>query len=146
MYIAGDWHPCDDGVMRPVVRAELLGGDGSWVHHELLLDSGADRTVLTGAALRILRLNAVELDDGLAGIGGTSHAVAVDSQIRFTDDRGRKIVVKGQFAAVQELESLDICVLGRDVTNLFAVIVDRPGNSICMLGQGDRYQIIRAGP
>jgi hypothetical protein len=32
-------------------------------------------------------------------------------------------------------------VLGRDITGLFAVIVDRPGNVICLLGQQHWYRI-----
>lgn len=33
---------------------------------------------------------------------------------------------RGQYAAVTEVEALDISVLGRDITGLFAVIVDQP--------------------
>ncbi len=32
-------------------------------------------------------------------------------------------------------------VLGRDITDLFAAIVDRPGNVVCLLGQNHRYKI-----
>jgi hypothetical protein len=32
-------------------------------------------------------------------------------------------------------------VLGRDITNLFAVIVDRPGDAVCLVGQGHLYLI-----
>jgi hypothetical protein len=34
-----------------------------------------------------------------------------------------------------------MCVLGRDIMNLFAVIVDRPGDLVCMIGRGHRYTI-----
>jgi hypothetical protein len=34
-----------------------------------------------------------------------------------------------------------MCVLGRDVTGLFAVIVDQPNNVVCMIGQRHRYTI-----
>jgi hypothetical protein len=33
-------------------------------------------------------------------------------------------------------------VLGRDITNFFALIVDRPQEVVCLLGQGHRYLII----
>jgi hypothetical protein len=33
-------------------------------------------------------------------------------------------------------------VLGRDITGLFAVIVDRPGDLVCLVGQRHRYSII----
>jgi hypothetical protein len=52
-----------------------------------------------------------------------------------------KVVFRGQYAAVTELEVLDMSVLGRDVTGLFALIVDRPGNVVCLLGQRHRYTI-----
>jgi hypothetical protein len=32
-------------------------------------------------------------------------------------------------------------VLGGDITGLFAVIVDRPGDVVCLLGQRHRYTI-----
>jgi hypothetical protein len=50
-------------------------------------------------------------------------------------------VFRGSFAAFTALESLDMSVLGRDITNLFAVIVDRPRNLVCLLGQRHRYTI-----
>jgi hypothetical protein len=30
-------------------------------------------------------------------------------------------------------------VLGRDIMKLFAVIVDEPGNLVCLIGKGHRY-------
>jgi len=33
-------------------------------------------------------------------------------------------------------------VLGRDILDLFAVIVDRPGDVVCLVGQRHRYQIV----
>jgi hypothetical protein len=32
-------------------------------------------------------------------------------------------------------------VLGRDITGLFAVIVDRPGDVVCFIGQQHHYVI-----
>jgi hypothetical protein len=39
------------------------------------------------------------------------------------------------------MEALDVSVLGRDLTSLFAVIVDRPHRVVCLLGQRHRYTI-----
>jgi hypothetical protein len=50
-------------------------------------------------------------------------------------------VFRGQYAAVTELEALDISVLGRDITRLFAVIVDWPHDVVCLGGQRHRYII-----
>src|SRR5215813_7366779 len=40
MLISGVWHLCDDGIMRPVIRAEVLASDGSWVKVPFLMDTG----------------------------------------------------------------------------------------------------------
>ena len=53
----------------------------------------------------------------------------------------RAAVFRGQFAAATEVDALDINVLGRDITGLFAVIVDQPGDVVCLLGQRHRYTI-----
>jgi hypothetical protein len=56
-----------------------------------------------------------------------------------------KVVFRGLYVAVTELEALDISVLGRDITNLFAVIVDRLHDVVCLLGQRHRYRIEQDG-
>jgi hypothetical protein len=50
-------------------------------------------------------------------------------------------VFRGQYAAVTELEALDMSVLGRDITGLFAVVVDEPGSVVCLLRQQHHYTI-----
>src|SRR5574341_1610362 len=62
MLISGVWHSCDDGIVRPVIRAEVLSGNGSWVKTLFLLDTGADRTVFSVDILRALRLPSVAED------------------------------------------------------------------------------------
>jgi len=141
MRIDGEWHTGDDGVARPVIRGEILAAGGSWTRAPFLLDTGADRTVLSAAILRLLGLRTEQSRDRIGGLGGVAASVSVETAIRLTRDGGGKVLLRGQFAAVTELEALDICVLGRDITGLFAVIVDQPANTICLLGQRHRYAI-----
>jgi len=42
---------------------------------------------------------------------------------------------------LSSLQAEDMSLLGRDITDLFAAIVDRPGNFVCLLGQNHRYKI-----
>jgi hypothetical protein len=51
MRIDGEWLLCDDGIIRPVIRGEILTGNGAWQPAEFLVDTGADRTVFSGATL-----------------------------------------------------------------------------------------------
>ena len=47
------------------------------------------------------------------------------------------------FAGFAEAASLDMSVLGRDILNIFTLIVDRHGDVVCLLGQQHFYTIGR---
>lgn len=141
MRIDGVWYLCDDGVVRPVIRGEILAGDGSWVKALFLVDSGADRTVFSADVMEALQLQAIDSADRLSGAGGVVDSVVVEAQIRLTHDRNGKAIFKGQFAGFTDLEALDMSVLGRDILNLFALIVDRQGDTVCLLGQDHSYTV-----
>jgi Aspartyl protease len=143
MRIDGEWLLCDDGVRRPIIRGEILTGSGSWEPTEFLTDTGADRTVFSASLLAVLHLQAAVSQHRLGGVGGLADAVVVETQIRFNHEEARKVVFRGQYAAVTNLEILDISVLGRDITRLFAVIIDQPGDIVCLLGQRHQYTILQ---
>jgi hypothetical protein len=141
MRINGEWHLCDDGIVRPIVRGEILTGTGVWQAAEFLVDTGADRTAFSAPVLTALRLQPVVSPHRLSGVGGMAEAVFVETHIRLSREGGGKVTFRGQYAAVTELEALDICVLGRDIIRLFAVIIDQPGVMICLLREGHQYTI-----
>ena len=141
MRIDGEWLLCDDGIVRPVIRGEILSGSGAWQQTEFLVDTGADRTVFSAATLAVLGLQPLMAQDRIAGLGGMAESVVVETQIRLTREEAGKIVFRGRYAAVTDLEALDMNVLGRDIAGSFAVVVDRPGNVVCLLGQRHRYSI-----
>ena len=143
MQINGEWLLCDDGVVRPVIRGEILTNERFWQPAEFLVDTGADRTVFSAATLSKLGLQPIFVQERLGGLGGLINAVEVATQIRFTREPGSKVVFRSQYAAVTVVEALDICVLGRDITGLFTVLVDQPGNIVCLLGQRHRYTIVQ---
>jgi hypothetical protein len=143
MRINGEWLLCDDGVVRPMFRAELLAGDGAWRAVEVLADIGADRTVLTADILSELGLLLFEADERISGLGGGTNSVEIETKLQMRRDSGNPVVFTSRFAAVTDPAALDLCVLGRDITDLFAVIVDRPRNVVCLLSQRHRYAIIQ---
>ena len=126
MLINGTWHTCDDGIIRPVIHAEIQAQDGSWVKAPHLVETGADRTVFSVDLLRALRLQSVVAEERLGGMGGVVNTIIVETRIRLTHENRGKVTFRGQYAAVTRAEALDMCVLGRDVTNLFSLIVDWP--------------------
>jgi len=141
MRIDGEWYECDDGVVRPVIRAEVLSAAGFWEPAFLLVDTGADRTVFTAGLRELIGIPGTKSDSRVGGVGGLQDAIEIAVQMRLTSDDGRKPIFRGSFAALTRDEALDMSVLGRDVLDLFAVIVDRPGDTIALVGQQHRYSI-----
>ncbi len=141
MHIDGKWALFDDAAVRPIITGEILAADGSWMKFPFLVDTGADRTVFSAAAFEELGLQPTASDESIGGVGGIAESVVVATQIRLTRENSAKVLFRGKYAAVTRIQLLDTCVLGRDVTDLFAVIVDRPGDVVCMLGQRHRYSI-----
>jgi aspartyl protease len=142
MQINGEWYLCDDDIERSVIRGEVLTSSGSWEPARFLVDTGADRTVLSAAVRAVLDFPETPSRDRLGGLGGLVEPVLVDTMIRLTHEDDGKVTFRSQYAAVTDLEALDMSVLGRDITGLFAVIVDRPADLVCLVGQRHRYSII----
>ncbi len=145
MFFSGNWYLCDDGTVRPVLVADALCGTGSWVKTRFLVDTAADRTVFSAESFRILQLQPIQtIDDlGLSGVGGLAKSVVVETQIRFEHGDSNKAVFKGQFAAFTDPATLDMSVLGRDILNLFAIIVDRQGDAVYLIRQEHYYVIAK---
>ena len=116
------------------MHAEILASDGSWIKTPFLLDTGADRTVLSADILQALRPQPLRTQTQLGGVGGVIAAIIIETQIRLTRENNGKVLLRGQYVGVTEVEALDMSVLGRDVTNLFAVIVDWPQHIVSLLG------------
>ena len=135
MLICGQWLLCDDGVRRPIFRVEIESSTGSWIEAPFLVDMGADRTVFSAAIAAVLGLSPAQASHQLLGVGGISASILLSTTIRFATDSGTKIVFRGDFAAFTSLEALDMSVLGRDILNLFAVIVDRPQETVWLVLQ-----------
>jgi hypothetical protein len=143
MVINGEWMICADGVSRPLIRGELQTGNGQWESAAFLVDTGADRTVLSAPVLAALGLSQSSAPEQLGGLGGLTETVTVESSLRLTKQDAGKVNFRAQFAAVTEIEALDICVLGRDILGLFAVIVDEPQQAVWLLSQRHGYAIVK---
>ena len=146
MRIDGSWKLCEDGVLRPVFLGKVRASDGSLIDVWFLADTGADRTVFSADILRELNVQPTGPTLQLEGVGGQAASVVVDTVIVMKRDDGAPVHFNGRFAAVTDPGTLDMSVLGREITNLFAVIVDRPGDVVCLLGAGHHYQIVPGAP
>jgi hypothetical protein len=141
MRFNGKWLLCDDGAVRPVIQAEILRSNGIWQPVVFLIDTGADRTALSADALERSKLQTGPPEGRLAGVGGLVESVTVATQIQLTRDDGQKVQFRGTYAAFTSYAAMDMSVLGRDILDMFAVIVDRPAGVVAILGGNHGYVV-----
>jgi len=142
MRIDGEWRVCEDGKVRPVFEGLVRTHDGTFIQVPFLADTGADGTVFSADVWRALGPIAVANVFGVHGVGGRAPSEVVQTEIKLASTSGSLLTFKGQFAAVTDPAALDMSVLGCDITNFFALIVDRPQDVVCLIGQGHRYNIV----
>jgi hypothetical protein len=141
MRFNGEWLQCDDGIARPIIRGEILARDGTLHAVPFLVDTGADRSVISAEVLESLELPHSAPVDNIGGIGGIADSVIILAALRLLSDGAQWVTFRGEYAACTQYEILDMSVLGRDVLNHFAVIVDRPANIVAIVGGAHSYSI-----
>lgn len=143
MRVNGRWLRCDDGIVRPTVQAFVLAADDAWVELTFLLDAGADRTVFSARLLHRLQPLKKAHPEAmrLVGIGGSVRFVDVETSVGFSRDDGQRVIVRGSFVVFTDIESADLSILGRDVTNNFSVIYDYPNRVVALLASPHSYEI-----
>jgi hypothetical protein len=142
MRIDGVWFVCEDAGVRPVIRAVALAADRAWQPINFLIDTGADNTIFTAADREALRLIPRRTNQRLAGIGGAAQAEVIEVELRLRQSDSIPVTFRGQFLAATDPESLNMSVLGRDILDFFAAIIDRPRDVVCLLSQRHEYEII----
>jgi predicted aspartyl protease len=124
------------------VQVEALAAGGSWRQVRLLVDTGADMTVLDGETVQALGLPLETADGSLTGVGGGAALVVVSTTLQMARaDGGAPLTFKGRFAAVDNPVELGTGVLGRDILNLFTLIVDRASEAVQLLRPPHRYTV-----
>src|SRR2546430_17317318 len=100
MRVNDEWLICEDGVIRPTITGVVRTSDDRVVEVPLLLDAGADRTVLSADFLDLLLpLQGADVQQiQLAGVGGHVGSVTLDTSIGFTRDDGKVITVHSPFS------------------------------------------------
>ena len=83
MRIAGLWHQCDAGVVRPVLVIDVRNAVGITVEEAFLVDSGADGTVFRADLLSQLGGATAPSPSGvtMSGIGGAQGFVQVQATL-----------------------------------------------------------------
>ena len=126
--------------MRPTVPVRVGARDGGWRVVDFLVDTGADRTVFSADLVTDLGLPTSPAVL-LSGVGGLASSVWVQTSLRLGRDDGGTVTFTSHFVGFTAPSALDMSLLGRDVLNFFAVIVDKPNNIVCLLAERHQYTI-----
>jgi hypothetical protein len=145
MRIDGEWRVYDDGITRPTVQVKIQAADGAFIVEFFLVDSGADRTVLSATSFSKLGFSGKPPSHGVAlqGIGGVSGHVQANTVLEFSRDDGGAVHVRGEFAAFTDETATDLNILGRDVLNNFDVILSNRRNEVLLLAPNHQYRVER---
>ncbi|MFO0810246.1 MAG: hypothetical protein U0746_16615 [Gemmataceae bacterium] len=138
MIVPGEWYAYNDGV----VHARVLAVNAAQFDVAFLLDTGADVTTFSAADLGQLALPHRPSQARVSGVGGAAAVVAVDTTLYLPTDAGRPAAVGGTFAAFTDPFALDMSVLGRDVLDNFAAVVDRPGDFVALIRGNHGYRVV----
>jgi hypothetical protein len=139
MRIEGRWLLGSDGVERPVLDGRLAMPGGSQLALSLLIDTGADSTVLApDVAQRLAGVAQPTPTSATAvGIGGAipMHELAAD--LLLPASSGQRARIHGPLPILLALGSLELSVVGRDVLDQFTLIYARPQGVILLLTPPD---------
>jgi predicted aspartyl protease len=140
MRVEGEWRETVTTVPRPYLRAHLQAHDGAWVQCLFLIDTGADCTVLAADVVIQLGLPTTPALRQLGGIGGPIETMEVQTTLRLTAIDGSRMNIVRSYATSED-SAVSESILGYDVLLRFALIVDKPADTVCLIHSPHRYTI-----
>jgi predicted aspartyl protease len=141
MIVAGRWSLCEDGMVRPVVRASIKKDDEDWINVDFLIDTGADRTVFISQVAAQLGLSPVGSRDQLIGLGGNVGSYQVKTMVRFHGLEGEIFKIESDYPVLTDPKALEQSLLGCDLLQEFALIMDRKADRIWLVTRGHQYGV-----
>ena len=139
MRINGVWQLDEHEVTEPVLFGRLQRLDSSWIPAAFLIDTGAERTLLSPDILEALGFVATPSRHQFVGLGGAVDVWTVQTKLRLDLDSGSHIDINGPFDGLHSGREGEMSILGRDVIGHFATIFDRPADTITLLHGRHRY-------
>jgi predicted aspartyl protease len=142
MRVNGEWRETATTLPRPYLRAFMEAQDGSWVECLFLVDTGADRTLVTADVARRLWHPTLPSTRTVMGIGGVVDTHEVLTRVRFVGAAGEVFNIAGSYGVF--LDELNTeCILGYDVLHRFTVIFEKRTNTILLLHPPTGYLLTK---
>jgi predicted aspartyl protease len=140
MRIEGEWREEETTLPRPYLHGRVEAHDGTWIACMFLIDTGADQTVLAPDLVRQLGRPTTPASRQLGGIGGSVDTLEVWTTLRFSTTAGTTVNLTANYATLPD-SAIEESILGYDVLHLFTLIVDKPGDTVCLLRPPHRYAV-----
>lgn len=142
MQIDGLWQrdSAQPEIVRPVITAKLLI-QGQELPITLLIDTGADTTVIGSAFANLLADVQQESAKSLVGAGGQVDCFFAPVRLELRDVGNRPIRFSIPCAVLTDPTQSNEHLLGRDILDYFALICDRETDRVTLLRPPHRYAI-----
>jgi predicted aspartyl protease len=142
MRINGLWlrDPEQPDLVRPVITAKLLLQNQE-LPIVLLIDTGADRTVLGSAFAEILEDAQQDTVESFVSAGGQLDCFLAAVRLELQDVGNRPIRFSTSCVILADPNQKNEHLLGRDILDYFALICDREANQVALLRPPHRYSI-----
>jgi len=145
MEFMGSWRQCLDGIVRPMIKAEVEGSNGQLYADWFLLDIGADCTVLRFSFLQRLQLPPVGTPGfTLTGVGTSTPIplVLVAGKLKLTSIDGHPATIPGPLASFTSLRAVEHSILGREVINEFDFLLEKKRGAFRLLHGVHSCQVV----
>ncbi|MBC8162791.1 MAG: hypothetical protein H7Z42_16395 [Roseiflexaceae bacterium] len=143
MRIDGRWFRFPDGIERPVVDAHLLLPGGQLAALSLVIDSGADFTVLTHTVIQqpAPYVQPIPFGQVAIGVGGTTAMQALSVDLVLTAISGQQARLSGPIPVLSSQSGLAFSALGRNAIDLFDLIYSQRRGLIALLTSPDTFTL-----
>jgi hypothetical protein len=141
MLIRGRWIEIHDDLWVPTCEVVIRTADTQQLKVDFLLDTGADQSLLSADVANALKVPMKPQTDRLFGVGAPIDVLFAETTLYLPMDDGREAKFNSIYACCTDPNALDMSVLGRDVLNEFAVIVDRRNDAILLLRERHSYRV-----
>lgn len=145
MRIEGRWLVGSDGVERPVFNGLIVAPSGIELGIALLIDTGADITVLAPeAAQHLANVVLPTTTTTIAGgIGGTQQLYELGVDLLLPTTSGQRARIRGPLPVLLTPGTLDISVIGRNLLDQFTLIYARSRNILLLMTPPDTFTLHR---
>ena len=144
MRIEGRWLAGADGIERPVFDGFVVTRGGVQLAISLLIDTGADLTVLAPAVAEQLVSSAQPTPTAavVGGVGGTQELYELDVDLLLPTITGQRARIRGPLPILLNPGSLELSVIGRNLLDQFTLIYSRPRDVLQLLTPPDSFTLM----